>query len=72
MQRFLKENYRKNIILKFIHINNVIYLGIMNKKFAEETDFIKLDISSFVPAVYFMRVNDGYSQIMTERIIKIN
>ncbi|MGK0366200.1 MAG: hypothetical protein ACI85O_003273 [Saprospiraceae bacterium] len=27
MQRFLKENYRKNIILKFIHINNVIYLG---------------------------------------------
>ncbi|MGK0366434.1 MAG: hypothetical protein ACI85O_003507, partial [Saprospiraceae bacterium] len=26
MQRFLKENYRKNLVLKFIHLNNVIYL----------------------------------------------
>ncbi|MGK0363886.1 MAG: hypothetical protein ACI85O_000940, partial [Saprospiraceae bacterium] len=26
MQRFLKENYRKNLALKFIRINNVTYL----------------------------------------------
>ncbi|MGK0366473.1 MAG: hypothetical protein ACI85O_003546, partial [Saprospiraceae bacterium] len=25
MQRFLKENYRKNLALKFIRINNVTY-----------------------------------------------
>ncbi|MGK0365344.1 MAG: hypothetical protein ACI85O_002410, partial [Saprospiraceae bacterium] len=28
MQRFLKENYRKNLSLKFIHINNVTHLYI--------------------------------------------
>ncbi|MGK0365153.1 MAG: hypothetical protein ACI85O_002218, partial [Saprospiraceae bacterium] len=27
MQRFLKENYRKNLALKFIRINNVTYLS---------------------------------------------
>ncbi|MGK0365077.1 MAG: hypothetical protein ACI85O_002141, partial [Saprospiraceae bacterium] len=27
MQRFLKENYRKNLALKFIRINNVTYLA---------------------------------------------
>ncbi|MGK0365357.1 MAG: hypothetical protein ACI85O_002423, partial [Saprospiraceae bacterium] len=27
MQRFFEENYRKNFSLKFIHINNVTYLG---------------------------------------------
>jgi hypothetical protein len=26
MQRFFEENYRKNLSLKFIHINNVTYL----------------------------------------------
>ncbi|MGK0365045.1 MAG: hypothetical protein ACI85O_002108, partial [Saprospiraceae bacterium] len=28
MQRFLKENYRKNLALKFIRINNVTYLTV--------------------------------------------
>ncbi|MGK0366461.1 MAG: hypothetical protein ACI85O_003534, partial [Saprospiraceae bacterium] len=26
MQRFFEENYRKNLSLKFIHINNVTHL----------------------------------------------
>ncbi|MGK0366356.1 MAG: hypothetical protein ACI85O_003429, partial [Saprospiraceae bacterium] len=30
MQRFLKENYRKNLALKFIRINNVTYLKSAN------------------------------------------
>jgi hypothetical protein len=34
MQRFLKENYRKNLALKFIRINNVTYLEAVN--FANE------------------------------------
>ncbi|MGK0364103.1 MAG: hypothetical protein ACI85O_001157, partial [Saprospiraceae bacterium] len=38
-QRFLKENYRKNLALKFIRINNVTYLfrlieGVDEVKFA--------------------------------------
>ncbi|MGK0366034.1 MAG: hypothetical protein ACI85O_003105, partial [Saprospiraceae bacterium] len=31
MQRFLKENYRKNLALKFIRINNVTYLAFSKK-----------------------------------------
>ncbi|MGK0365039.1 MAG: hypothetical protein ACI85O_002101, partial [Saprospiraceae bacterium] len=31
MQRFLKENYRKNLALKFIRINNVTYLPLSRK-----------------------------------------
>ncbi|MGK0365428.1 MAG: hypothetical protein ACI85O_002494, partial [Saprospiraceae bacterium] len=27
MQRFFEENYRKNLSLKFIHINNVTHLS---------------------------------------------
>jgi hypothetical protein len=29
MQRFFEENYRKNLSLKFIHINNVTYLELL-------------------------------------------
>jgi hypothetical protein len=35
MQRFLKENYQKNLSLKFIRINNVMHLG--------GTDFISFN-----------------------------
>jgi hypothetical protein len=32
MQRFFEENYRKNLSLKFIHINNVTHLIIVTIK----------------------------------------
>ncbi|MGK0364842.1 MAG: hypothetical protein ACI85O_001902, partial [Saprospiraceae bacterium] len=36
MQRFFEENYRKNLSLKFIHINNVTYLVLLWIYFLEE------------------------------------
>ncbi len=32
MQRFFKENYRKNLSVKFIHINSVTYLRLVEPK----------------------------------------
>jgi DNA polymerase-3 subunit epsilon len=56
MQRFLKENYRKNLALKFIRINNVTYLidfmfNLLKKYFKKEPenhpDFWKEYLSHF-------------------------
>jgi hypothetical protein len=33
MQRFLKENYRKNLSVKIIHINSVMYLAAVTDLF---------------------------------------
>jgi predicted transcriptional regulator len=44
MQRFFEENFRKNLSLKFIHINNVTYLSITQKQKKTEVDFIKLKL----------------------------
>ncbi|MGK0365714.1 MAG: hypothetical protein ACI85O_002782, partial [Saprospiraceae bacterium] len=41
MQRFLKENYRKNLALKFIRINNVTYLMMIFKKKKNPIEFIQ-------------------------------
>ncbi|MGK0366678.1 MAG: hypothetical protein ACI85O_003753, partial [Saprospiraceae bacterium] len=38
MQRFLKENYRKNLALKFIRINNVTYLAKKNTDFSTHVE----------------------------------
>ena len=35
MQRFLKENYRKNLSVKIIHINSVMYLKMFQPFFFE-------------------------------------
>ncbi len=49
MQRFLKENYRKNLSVKIIHINSVMYLslidyffGLLDEIFVEYPDYQKI------------------------------
>ncbi|MGK0366686.1 MAG: hypothetical protein ACI85O_003761, partial [Saprospiraceae bacterium] len=46
MQRFFEENYRKNLSLKFIHINNVTYLVKLTKKDWSYHQFFILIIST--------------------------
>jgi hypothetical protein len=47
MQRFLKENYRKNLVFKFIHINNVIYLRSLINPVIEKKLKLKLKITAW-------------------------
>jgi hypothetical protein len=54
MQRFFEENYRKNLSLKFIHINNVTHLYPN-----PATDVIQLHVNSL------SNINEGIVEIVS-------
>ena len=67
MQRFLKENYQKNLSVKFIHINSVTYLSTRTELFAIlQQDYFPLNFTlkilkdCRVLAVFRAKLNEKY------------